>query len=54
MNDADPLNPSKEQELFEKLSMEDEDYGFLQYIRRHMRHIREERDESKRHQNNKD
>jgi hypothetical protein len=35
----DPLNPDSEQTLFEKLRMDDSDYEFLQYIRRHVKYI---------------
>ena len=32
----DPLNPSSEQKLMEKLSMGEEHYGVLEFIRRQM------------------
>lgn len=35
----DPLNPDEERQLFERLSMEKDDYEMLQSIRRMMRHI---------------
>lgn len=35
----DPLNPDEERKLFERLSMEKDDYDMLQAIRRMMKHI---------------
>lgn len=35
----DPLNPSEEDRLFETLSMSQEEYEILQFIRRHMKYI---------------
>ena len=35
----DPLNPDEEKRLFERLSMEKDDYEILQAIRHMMRHI---------------
>jgi hypothetical protein len=35
----DPLNPPSEQKLFEKLSMGQEEYEAIEFIRRHMQII---------------
>ena len=35
----DPLNPDEETKLFEKLSMDENDYKDLEHIRRMMRYI---------------
>lgn len=39
-NYQDPLNPDGEQQLYESLSMSEEELDFLNYIRKNMRAIR--------------
>jgi hypothetical protein len=38
-NNPDPLNPDEQQQLFEKLSMTEEDSNMLNYIRHHVKLI---------------
>ncbi len=38
------VDPDEQQKLVEKLTMDDSDYRFLQFVRRHMKYILTEED----------
>ena len=47
----DPLNPDSEQQLFEKLSMTEEDLNMLNYIRQHVKLINQRQNGTQRPEN---
>jgi hypothetical protein len=47
-----PLNPDSEQQLFEKLSLSEEDLKLLNYIRRHVKIIVKQEQNGKMEKNN--